>query len=467
MRVASLSLLLALLAGCATYHPAPLDPGKNAAAFEARSLDDPGLQQFLREQSSLPIASPRDWDVHRLSLVALYYHADLEVARAKWKVAQAAAITAGAKPNPGISSSIEYNADAADGTRAWSPGVGLSVPIETAGKRRERIAQALQQAEAARLNFAEAAWQVRSRVRSALLGTVPTEPLLRQQQTLEAERVRLMRRRVEIGFAAQPELTSVQIALQQVSLLADEAHKRLAENRAALAASLGLPVAALTAIKLSLGEFEHVPAMADLPSLEVQRQALLHRPDVLSALAEYRASEAALRLEVANQYPDLTLSPGLLWDAGQAKWSLGLSLVLPLFDRNQGPIAEARAKREQAAKEVFAVQSRAIGEVERTLAGYRSALEKLRNADVLLATERRSEASAIRIQRAGESERSVLLDAQVERNAAELARLETLLQAQQALGALEDALREPIADAVPLASPAELESDPRGKDGAP
>lgn len=207
--------------------------------------------------------------------------------------------------------------------------------------------------------------------------------------------------------------------------------------------------------------------MADLPSLEVQRQALLHRPDVLSALAEYRASEAALRLEVANQYPDLTLSPGLLWDAGQAKWSLGLSLVLPLFDRNQGPIAEARAKREQAAKEVFAVQSRAIGEVERTLAGYRSALEKLRNADVLLATERRSEASAIRIQRAGESERSVLLDAQVERNAAELARLETLLQAQQALGALEDALREPIADAVPLASPAELESDPRGKDGAP
>lgn len=253
MRVASLSLLLALLAGCATYHPAPLDPGKNAAAFEARSLDDPGLQQFLREQSSLPIASPRDWDVHRLSLVALYYHADLEVARAKWKVAQAAAITAGAKPNPGISSSIEYNADAADGTRAWSPGVGLSVPIETAGKRRERIAQALQQAEAARLNFAEAAWQVRSRVRSALLGTVPTEPLLRQQQTLEAERVRLMRRRVEIGFAAQPELTSVQIALQQVSLLADEAHKRLAENRAALAASLGLPVAALTAIKLSLG----------------------------------------------------------------------------------------------------------------------------------------------------------------------------------------------------------------------
>lgn len=467
MRVASLLLLLALLAGCATYHPAPLDPDKNAAAFEARSLDDPGLQQFLREQSSSPIASPRDWDVHRLSLVALYYHPDLEVARAKWKMAQAAAITAGARPNPGVSASIEYNADAADGTRAWSPGVGLSIPIETAGKRRDRIAQALQQAEAARLNLAEAAWQVRSRVRSALLGVIPTEPLLRQQQALEAERLRLMRRRVELGFAAQPDLSSAQIALQQVMLAADEAHKRLAENRVTLATSLGLPVTALTGIDPSLSEFEHVPALVDLPSQEVQRQALLHRPDVLSALAEYNASESALQLQIAKQHPDLTLSPALLWDAGQAKWSLGLSLVLPLLDRNQGPIAEAKAKREQAAAEVLAVQSRAIGEVERALAGYRAAVEKLHNADALLATQRRGEQSAIRVQRAGESERSILLGAQVERVAAEASRLDTLLQTQQALGALEDALREPIADAAPLASPAELESDPHGKGGAP
>lgn len=466
MRIASLSIFMALLASCATYQPHALDPTQNAAAFETRSLDDPGLQTFLRDQPSQPTASPPGWDLRRLTRVALYYHFDLDVARAKWQAARAAAITAGARPNPGINTSIEYNTDASEGVTPWSPGIGLSIPIQTAGKRHKRIAQAMQLAEAARLDLLDASWLVRSRVRTGLLGAMASETFLRRQQALEAERVRLMQRRVELGFAAQPDLTLSRIALQKTTLAADEAYKRLAENRATLAAALGLPIAALNGIDVSLSEFNRVPAMSELPAKEVERQALLHRPDLLAALAEYRASESALQLEVAKQYPDLTLSPGLLLDAGQAKWSLGLSLVLPLLDRNQGPIAEARAKREQAAANVLAVQSRAIGEVERALAGYRAVIEKLRSADALVAAQHKKEQSDVRMQRAGEIERPMLLGTQVELAAAEQARLETLVQTQQALGALEDAIRRPIAIAAPFALPDTIETDPRHKDDA-
>ena len=465
-RTLAVSAMLGLT-GCATYQARPIDPAVSISAFEHRSLADPKLRQFLLANNVAEQSRPPTWNLSALSDVALYYHPDLDVARAKWQTARAAAITAGARPNPGINTSIEYNADAPEGITPWSPGISLSIPIQTAGKRHKRIAQAVQVAEAARLDLVDAAWQVRGRVRSGLLGAIPTEPLLRRVQALQVERVRLMQRRVELGFAAQPDLTLSRIALQQATLAADEAHKRLAENRTVLAAALGLPVAALDGVELSLHEFERVPAIDILPSNEVQRQALLHRPDVLAAVAEYRASESGLQVEVAKQYPDLSLSPGLLRDAGEAKWSLGLSLVLPLLDRNQGPIAEAKARRELAAANVLVVQSRAIGEVERALAGYRAAVEKLRTADALVAAQHKKDQSDVRMQRAGEIERSMLLGTQVELAAAEQARLETLVQTQQALGALEDAIRTPLADAAPFALPETIETDPRQKDDAP
>ena len=73
--------------------------------------------------------------------------------------------------------------------------------------------------------------------------------------------------------------------------------------------------------------------------------ALLNRLDIREALARYQAAEARLRLEVARQYPDITLSPGFLWDQGDLVWSVGAAILAPLFDINQGPIGEAEAAR--------------------------------------------------------------------------------------------------------------------------
>ena len=461
-RVLAGAFLLTCLAGCASYQAKPLVPADTATVFDSRTLRDAGLEQLL--SAALPATSdpsPR-YDLRRLTAMAYYYHPDLDLARARWQLAQAAAITAGARPNPGLNLSAEFNADAPDDTSRWARGVSLSIPIETAGKRGYRIEQARHQVEVARLNLLDTAWQVRSRVRESLLNTYPSEQLVAAQQSLESERVRLMERRLQLGFAAAPDLTEARIALQRATLARQDVHKRLVENRVRLASALGLPISALDGVALSFDSFEHLPDVSALPARDVQRQALLRRPDVRAALADYQASQSALQIEVAKQYPDITLGPGFLMDAGKAKWSLGLSLLLPLLYRNQGPIAEAEARRQLAAANFLTVQTRAIGEVEQALAGYRAVLDKLRTADTLLATQRRKEQSAARLQRAGETDRSTLLGAQVELAVAELARVETLLQAQQALGALEDAVRRPLdGELVPAIT---IEHNPRDQD---
>ncbi|MCA9298720.1 MAG: TolC family protein, partial [Phycisphaerales bacterium] len=64
--------------------------------------------------------------------------------------------------------------------------------------------------------------------------------------------------------------------------------------------------------------------------------------------ASYEVAEQSLRLEVRRQYPDLSIGAGYGRESGEDRLLLGLSIPVPLWNRNQGPIAEAEAARERA-----------------------------------------------------------------------------------------------------------------------
>ena len=162
------------------------------------------------------------------------------------------------------------------------------------------------------------------------------------------------------------------------------------------------------------------------------------------SLAEYAASQSALQLEVAKQYPDLHVGPGYTWDQGASKWALGLSIALPVMNQNQGPIAEAKAKRIQAMANFDATQARAIGEIELALAGYRASVNKLGAVDALLLAQSDQLRKAQGSFKAGETDKVALVGAQLERSQVELARVDAAAKARQALGALEDAVQSPL-----------------------
>src|SRR5436189_239212 len=123
------------LSGCQQFRPESLSAMQGAAALESRSLVDPHLKEFLER------------------------NLDRELSEC---------------PPAGVS--------------PWLPSITFDVPIETAGKRGHRVARARELSEAARLNIATTAWQVRSRLRAALLDWTSAsrrQELLRQQQSLQ------------------------------------------------------------------------------------------------------------------------------------------------------------------------------------------------------------------------------------------------------------------------------------------
>src|SRR5262249_25313915 len=162
------------------------------------------------------------------------------------------------------------------------------------------------------------------------------------------------------------------------------------------------------------------------------------------AIAEYAAAENRLHAAVLKQYPQIHLQPGYYWDHGIAKFPLNAAFELPIFNHNEGEIADMKAARDVAGQRMLAVQAEIIGAID-------ASARSEHDASVGLAAAQRG-LDAVRVQR-GNAARSLQLggiDATADLAAEMLvlrSELETVLmrsRLQSARNTLEDALHAPL-----------------------
>lgn len=422
--------IVATTVSCSSYQAKPLSVESGMAAFSGRTLSS--AMQAAGEKV------PGKWNFAALTTASNQMHGEVRLARAQAETAKAALQTAGARPNPTLGFAPERAIPG--GGSPWIMGFTLDVPIETGGKRNARLAKAVADAQTAALHVTEVTWANRSKLRKAwidLHGAQRRMAVLEKQLAVQDETVKFLDAQVKAGEMSRPVLLQSRLLVSQTKLLAATARKQAAEARADVAVEIGVPQSALENLEFDFSKLANVPS---LPSARILRQAAAtQRPDVLSAVAGYASAEAALRMEIAKQYPDVHLGPGYQFDQGVNKWALGINLTLPIFDKNKGPIAEAEARRAEAAVKVESAQVKAMGEVDRALVSYHACVQRQQTADALVAEQRKQLESAEAMVRAGEGDRLSALSAQVELSAAELGRLEAEIETQQALGAVEDA----------------------------
>jgi cobalt-zinc-cadmium efflux system outer membrane protein len=288
-----------LLAGCAMqrYQPSPIVAGATASQLESRSLVDDGLRSFVeRNFSQATPWPPKTWNLQTLSLAALYFSPTLDLARARVARADAAVVTAGARPNPtiGISPGIPS---------PYLLTLDFTVPIETAGKRGYRVQSARNLDQAARLDLADSAWTVLSGVRLALLNYLLASRNLeldRSEEQVRADQVNILERILSGGEISRFNVDLARIELSKTKVAMRTAEGQSSEARAALAAVLGIPVAGLQNAQFVWPDMDAPPSTESLSPAEIQRDALLNRLDVRRSLAQYAAAEADLQLEIAK-----------------------------------------------------------------------------------------------------------------------------------------------------------------------
>lgn len=457
---------LALLTGCQHYAPAPLDPSRSAAALQSRSFLDPGLHAFVTAVPGRGAAEwpPKAWTLDDLTLVALYFNPSLELARAEWAASRAAMTTAGASPNPVLNVTPGLSANAPAGISPWFPTVTLDVPLETAGKRAHRIAVATHLADAARLATISEAWRVRGELRAALLEDRLLFRRVQELQRQDAVRERIqgmLDQRFQAGAVSRLEAGSGRLARTRSAADLAEAQRQWRSGRARLARVLGLPLDPVSPVVVADGPFSPPDRPPGFDLGAARESALTHRADVLAALSTYAASESQLRLEIAKQYPDLHLAPGYQFDQGEHKWSLGLSVELPVLNRNQGPIAEARARRDAEAVRFLTLQAKILADLERALDSCKAAEAQVAGFSKL---RRDADEQMVRLKAgvdAGSADRMDLELALLERGATELSWIEVEGRHDLAVGELEDALQSEWKDLPVFRAPNKQNKDPQ------
>jgi outer membrane protein, heavy metal efflux system len=432
-----------LLAGCAMrrYQPSPIVAGATASQFESRSLADDGLRSYEEENLNQPVPwPPKTWNLQTLSLAALYFNPALDIARARVARADAAVVTAGARPNP---------------TLGISPGVpspylftlDFAVPIETAGKRGYRVQSARNLDQAARLDLADSAWTVLSGVRLALLNYLLASrslELVRSEEQVRADQLNILERILSSGEIPRLDVDLARIEFSKTEVAMRAAEGQTAEAKATLAAAVGIPVAGLQNVEFLWPDMDTPPTPESLFPAEVQRDAVLNRLDIRRSLAQYASAEADLQLEIAKQYPDINIGPGYTYEERNSFFTVGLSSAIPLFNRNQGPIAEAEARRKEAAAAFLQTQAQVVAKSERALAVYTAALRELAGTQSLYQLQEIQLQIVQQGIRAGADNRMSLDGVQIQLSILARARLDALGRALRALGDLEDAVQRPL-----------------------
>ncbi|MGA7991423.1 MAG: TolC family protein [Thermoanaerobaculia bacterium] len=300
--------------------------------------------------------------------------ADLESARAQRE-------TAAVLPNPVLSySTAKIPTDGIPAGTVWgndfySRGydtvVSASQLVEIGGKRSSRRASADAGIAAADARLAEAGRLLDAAVVKAYVSAAVAEKsaaLSRESADAFERTAAIAREREAAGDVSAAERAQVEIAAGK--FLADAAQTDLAAANAAraLAALLNRPAVGLAEDLDTL-----VSAGANPVSLADDGAVLARRPDVLALDAAVRRADADLALQKAFRAPDPTLQFQYERQPPDQRNTVGfgVSLPVPLFNRNTGAIRVASVAAESARRDLLRGRIR----VEQDLAATRQALE--------------------------------------------------------------------------------------------
>lgn len=263
-------------------------------------------------------------------------------AKAELKAAEGRAIQAGVRPNPTLSAEVE-NFSGTGPYRTFGQTettVAVSQPFELGGKRRARKEVAAAEREFAQiaLRKAEADLRYDIIVSHAELRAAEDRTILAQHVLSRAvELVRIAETLVDVG--RDPPLTK----LRADALLAEAKAEKLRAGAGLLSARQRL------ALLIGNEDPELSAAVQDIPAPPALADGTQSLDERLAA-AERDAAAARVKLAHAEGVPDITASGGVrnFRESRDTAFIVGVSIPLPVFNRNQGNIAAARANGDAA-----------------------------------------------------------------------------------------------------------------------
>jgi outer membrane protein TolC len=378
------SLLCLALAGCASYRPLALGP---VSELPAR----PDQIQVDTRSLPFPVLAAHRFDARdgldeiEVATLAVVNNPDLKLARDDLALAHAQAFAAGLLPDPqlALNGDLSSSGGGPDATRAFSLGLSYDIGTLISHAASHRAARA--DAEKTDLALLWQEWQVASQARLAYVRLTYGRrqlAVLESNRKLFADRAARTEEAQRRGLLTSDAVLPNLAALQDIDKQIHDLQRQLSQTAHDLNALLGLDAGA--GLHLQDGP---PAAFADEGAVGAALAALpQRRPDLRALEAGYTAQDQRYRAALLAQFPALNVGLTRSRDNSNVySNSVGITLSLPLLNRNRGNIAIEQATRQKLHDEYQVRVQAARGEIRAILDQQRLDREQLGSVDAALA----------------------------------------------------------------------------------
>lgn len=309
------------------------------------AANDAELQQI--ENQSLKVLYLSD----SLDL-AMRANPDIAVAIREREALIGTKVQAATRPNPFVSTSIQ---DTRSATRQIY--LQLNQEIELGDKRTARMEAADAFYSKADAELATKKAEIHANVVLAFYEVlVAQERVTLAKSSVEVAESALdaASKRVKAGKSSPVEQTKSNVAAATAKIELVQATTQLNNSRKRLSALWGNNA---PSFEHAAGDVTSIPKVNSLSRL----QALIDdAPLVRLAKLEITTRDAVTKIERSKAVPNITISAGVLnnQEVGLNQALLGLSIPIPLFDRNQGNVQEAVSRKFKAEDELIALKNK-------------------------------------------------------------------------------------------------------------
>ncbi len=299
--------------------------------------------------------------------LALMHSPELAASSHGVRSAEANARQAGALPNPELE--LEAEEFAGSGARrsydAAQTTVRLTQSVELGGKRRKRQRMARSEARLAGWDYEAKRLDVVALTRKAFVDVLLAQGQLASSEsllTLAEDMLKAAAERVKAGKVPLLEETRAGVEVANARIARDRAKRELDTARKRLAASWGGTTPVFTEAGGDLDAVRDVPPAKELSA------SLDNTPEVARWNEEVALGKESLALAKADRIPNIGVSAGIsrFEEDGTHAGTVGLSLPLPLFDRNAGGILAAKHQATRAEYEQRAARLRTTTDLVET-----------------------------------------------------------------------------------------------------
>ena len=317
----------------------------------------PGTAVGERAPQSAAAAAAEPLSLAKAIELALEGNPEVAAAKRQWEATEGQVLQGRSRPNPELAYSLE-DTRSKTRTQSWQ----LNLPVELGGKRAARTKAAEKTREQAQAQLAELQATVRANVAAAYFDVLTAQErlvLARDSAALAKSSTDTVSKRVAAGKVSPVEESKARVAEAGVRVELAQAASEQRNALSRLFALLGRIDAPYTVLEGKAENLPSVPSLADLQPL------ISSAPGVVLARIEVDRRKALTALEQSKRVPDVTVSVGMQRSNETQRNVLlfGVSVPLPVFDRNQGNLLEALKLEDKARDELQAATVRLHSEV--------------------------------------------------------------------------------------------------------